>query len=70
MSLVLTDAQLDAWVEANGPVPDGYGEFVACLRRQERQHQDDIQQLRDQLSQATAPKLFFVPGRGLQDCPF
>lgn len=70
MSLVLTDAQLDAWIEANGPVPQGYGQLTAFLHQCDKEHQAMEEALKHKLTAPEAPKLYFVPGRGLQDVPF
>ena len=70
MSLVLTDTQLDAWIESNGPVPQGYGQFVAFLHQCDKEHQAMEEALKHKLAAPDAPKLYFVPGCGLQDCPF
>ncbi len=70
MPLRLTDTQIDAWVAENGLLPPGYGAFAKLLDQCERQHLDAEQRLRKALNEPTAPKLYFVPGVGLSDCPF
>ena len=68
--LRLSDAQLQTWIEQNGPVPQGYGAFAAWLDLCDQQQQDLKEQLRSSLSSPEAPKLYFVPGTGLTDTPF
>jgi hypothetical protein len=75
VSLALTDPQLDAWLEAHGPItathcPQGYGEFKTWLQDCDQAHQAMQEALKDKLSAPDALKLYFVPGLGLQDCPF
>lgn len=75
MSLVLTDSQLEAWIEAHGPItavhcPNGYGEFKAFLHRCDKEHQAMEEALKEKLAGPDNLPLYFVPGRGLQDVPF
>lgn len=68
--LVLTDPELDQWVEKNGPVAPGYSEFKAWLYQCGLDHDAMLEALKEKLASADAPKLYFVPGVGLSDCPF
>lgn len=70
MSLVLSDSELDAWIVQHGQVPAGYGEFKAFLSECEVQHQAAQDALKAALTAPGAPKLYFVPGQGLSDCPY
>ena len=68
--LVPTDSELDAWIARNGPLPDNFGQTIAFLRRCEQEERDLMARLEARLSAPDAPKLYFVPGVGLSDCPF
>lgn len=70
MSFVLSDTQLDDWIAKNGPVSQGYGEFKRFLSDCEVQYKTSMDSLKAKLAAPGAPKLYFVPGSGLSDCPF
>jgi hypothetical protein len=68
--LRLNDAQLDAWIEEHGPLPQGYGEFAKSLDIFDAECLENVARLRRLLDDPTAPRTYFVPGIGISDCPF
>lgn len=75
MACALNDAQLEEWLDQHS-LPDfssyfsGYGEFAAHIRQCDAEHLASLAELRAKLAAPDAPKLYFVPGIGLSDCPF
>lgn len=70
MALVMTDQDLDAWVEKNGLLPTNYGELAVFLRRCEQQEKALNARLRVALLSPTAPVMIYTGRSGLEVAPF